>query len=105
MSDLPFVFELFVFLPYAVLGLCLCYFCSQQDWCVFLGVTMDRYLAGLMGALTSVRVLNHRADELESTAHATTRSVADHEERLLELEESSLHTSGYYDGEIAQSRV
>ena len=66
---------------------------------------MDKYLAGLVGALTSVRVLNHRADELESTAHATTRTVTDHEERLLELEESSLHTSSYYEGELAQSKV
>ena len=66
---------------------------------------MDKYLAGLVGALTSVRMLNHRADELESTTQATSHTVNDHEDRLLELEESSLHTSNYYEGELAQSKV
>ena len=66
---------------------------------------MDKYLAGLVGALTSVRVLNNRTDELESTSQATVQTVADHEDRLLELEESSLHSSSYYEGELAQSKV
>ena len=66
---------------------------------------MDKYLAGLVGALTSVRMLNNRTDELESAAHATSQTVSDHEDRLLELEEGSLHSSSYYEGELAQSKV
>ena len=66
---------------------------------------MDKYLAGLVGALTSVKVLNNRTDELESTAQATSQTVTDHEDRLLDLEESSLHSSSYYEGELAQSKV
>ena len=66
---------------------------------------MDSYLAGLVGALTSVRALNQRADELESSAHAVSATVSDHEERLLELEERSLDTSHYYEGELNQAKV
>ena len=68
-------------------------------------MTLDKYLAGLVGALTSIRVLNHRADELESTTQAVSHTVNDHEDRLLELEERSLDTSSYYEGELAQAKV
>ena len=66
---------------------------------------MDKYLSGLVGTLTAVRALNIQTDELESTSHATVQTAADHEDRLLELEESSLHSSSYYEGELAQSKV
>ena len=73
--------------------------------CMFSGKAMDQYLAGLVGTLTAVRALNLRTDELESTSRATVQTAADHEDRLLDLEESSLHSSSYYEGELAQSKV